>query len=94
MRYAKTDTEVEIIRHAATLAEKVHEIVIDELRAGDVSTELELVHSGLEQSMSDAWHDILDVLNSNPEARNLRTAALILAINKIARAYMALGIFP
>jgi glutamate dehydrogenase (NAD(P)+) len=55
--------------------------------------ELDLVNSGLEETMVLAYHEILqtrDLLG----LRSLRTAAYVNAINRVARAYMELGIFP
>jgi glutamate dehydrogenase (NAD(P)+) len=56
--------------------------------------EVNLVHSGLEESMIAATHEIMEIWNSNPEIPDMRTAAYVSAINKVATSYMALGIFP
>ncbi|MEP7327105.1 MAG: Glu/Leu/Phe/Val dehydrogenase [Gemmatimonadota bacterium] len=56
--------------------------------------EEDLVNSGLEETMSTAFQQIREVHTNNPEIPDLRTAALALAIEKIARSYMELGIFP
>jgi glutamate dehydrogenase (NAD(P)+) len=55
--------------------------------------EEDLVNSGLEETMSVAWRQIRDVQRKYP-ASDLRTAAFISAIDKIAVSYMELGIFP
>jgi glutamate dehydrogenase (NAD(P)+) len=55
--------------------------------------EEELVNSGLEETMSVAWHQIRDVQRKHPKS-DLRTAAFVSAIDKIAVSYMELGIFP
>jgi glutamate dehydrogenase (NAD(P)+) len=55
--------------------------------------EEDLVNSGLEETMSVAWHQIRDVQRKHLKS-DLRTAAFISAIDKIAVSYMELGIFP
>lgn len=58
------------------------------------ASELEIVHSGLEDTMISAYHEIREVKNSKKEIDTLRTAALIGAINKIAISYQTLGVWP
>jgi glutamate dehydrogenase (NAD(P)+) len=55
--------------------------------------EEDLVNSGLEETMSVAWHQIRDAQRKHPMT-DLRTAAFISAIDKIAVSYLELGIFP
>ncbi len=57
-------------------------------------TELELVVSGLEDTMIRSYHEIREIKMSNKKIDNLRTAAFVGSINKIAVSYMNLGIFP
>jgi glutamate dehydrogenase (NAD(P)+) len=56
--------------------------------------ELDLVNSGLEETMIQAYHEIRETRNKDKKIPDLRTAAFVTAIDKIATAYMALGIFP
>ncbi|MBS1591315.1 MAG: Glu/Leu/Phe/Val dehydrogenase, partial [Bacteroidetes bacterium] len=56
--------------------------------------EVDLVHSGLEESMITATREIMDIWHSNPEIPDMRTAAYVNAINKVATSYSELGIFP
>ena len=56
--------------------------------------EAELVASGLEDTMIDAYHQIRTVQESYDSKPDLRTAAFICSINKIALCYEELGIFP
>ena len=51
-------------------------------------------HSGLEETMITAYREIIATQRRTPEVRNLRTAALVTTIDKIARSYLELGIFP
>jgi len=56
--------------------------------------ELDLVNSGLEETMINAYHVLRDTRASHPGVPDLRTAAFLTAIHKVARDYMELGIFP
>ena len=56
--------------------------------------EVDLVYSGLEETMISATHEIMNVWKSNPDIPDMRTAAYVVAINKVGTAYAELGIFP
>ena len=56
--------------------------------------EVDLVHSGLEETMITATREIMDIWKANPAIPDMRTAAYISAINKVATSYAELGIFP
>ena len=56
--------------------------------------EVDLVNSGLEETMITAYQHIHEVWKSDPRIPDLRTAAFVDAIDKIAVSYMELGIFP
>lgn len=56
--------------------------------------EVDLVYSGLEETMINATHEIMKAWNDNPEIPDMRTAAYVVAINKVATSYAELGIFP
>jgi len=56
--------------------------------------EQDLVYSGLEETMITSYQQIRQILKSNPKIDNLRTAAFINAIDKVAACYAELGIFP
>ena len=56
--------------------------------------ELTVVNSGLEDILVVAYHEIRDTLRRRPEMRTLRIAAFANAIEKVARAYLSLGVFP
>jgi glutamate dehydrogenase (NAD(P)+) len=55
--------------------------------------EEDLVHSGLEETMVVAYHQIRDIEKSLG-IDDLRTASFVTAIKKIAISYQELGIFP
>jgi len=56
--------------------------------------EVDLVYSGLEETMSTATREIMDVWKANPQIPDMRTAAFVVAINKVGTSYAELGIFP
>ncbi len=56
--------------------------------------EEDLVNSGLEETMVTAYNEIRDTRKRHRGVEDLRTAAFICAIQKIAESYLALGIFP
>ena len=58
------------------------------------ANELDIVNSGLEETMAAAYHEIQETRRRYPGMQNLRTAAFFNAIEKVARAYIELGIFP
>ncbi len=56
--------------------------------------EEDLVNSGLEETMIDALNEIYEIRRRHKNQVDLRTAAFINAIDKVALSYMELGIFP
>lgn len=56
--------------------------------------EVDLVHSGLEETMITATREIMEIWKNNPEIPDMRTAAYVCAINKVGTSYAELGIFP
>jgi glutamate dehydrogenase (NAD(P)+) len=56
--------------------------------------EVDLVYSGLEETMITATHEIMNEWKNNSQIPDMRTAAYVVAINKVATSYAELGIFP
>lgn len=56
--------------------------------------EIDLVNSGLEETMCSAYDDVRQTLLEHDGVSDLRTAAFIGAIDRIAVSYAQLGIFP
>ncbi|MEK6553030.1 MAG: Glu/Leu/Phe/Val dehydrogenase [Bacteroidota bacterium] len=56
--------------------------------------EIDLVNSGLEETMINAYHDIRNTLVQNKNIKDLRTAGFVNSINKVGESYLSLGIFP
>lgn len=85
---------------AAKILEEIEELTskkVDEKNRSFIkhgADEIDLVHSGLEETMINATKEVMDVWESNPEIPDMRTAAYVVAINKVATTYAELGIFP
>jgi len=58
------------------------------------ASELELVNSGLEETMIRAYHEIREIRLMHPKIEDLRTAAFVGSIDKVAISYMNMGIWP
>jgi glutamate dehydrogenase (NAD(P)+) len=56
--------------------------------------ELDLVRSGLEDTMIGAYDTIMELWAEKPEIQSMRTAAFVVALKKIGSDYAMLGIFP
>jgi glutamate dehydrogenase (NAD(P)+) len=68
----------------------------DELRRSlrHGANEEDIVNSGLEETMIVAYSGIRETLKNTPALGDLRAAAFRTAIDKIARSYLELGVFP
>ncbi len=66
----------------------------DDLRTDVVkgSTEIDLVRSGLEEKMREGYKNIHEKYHSDKKIKDFRTAAMVIAIKKIADAYRYMGI--
>ncbi len=56
--------------------------------------EVDLVYSGLEQTMIEATREIMSCWKANDQIPDMRTAAYVVAIDKVGTSYAELGIFP
>lgn len=56
--------------------------------------EIDLVRSGLEETMVTAYQQIREVQIRKPAVADLRSAAFVSALNKVASDYLNMGIFP
>jgi glutamate dehydrogenase (NAD(P)+) len=76
----------------ATTGKQVSAKIREEIIHGP--EEADLVYSGLEETMITATHEIMAAWKANPEIPDMRTAAYLVAINKVGTSYAELGIFP
>ena len=56
--------------------------------------EIDLVNSGLEETMITAYRQIHEQWTRDSRIKDLRTAAFLTALHKVATTYLELGIFP
>src|SRR5262249_40871003 len=56
--------------------------------------EIDLVNSGLEETMIGAYRQIRELMRQDTRGTDLRTAAVLNALRKVATTYLELGIFP
>ena len=56
--------------------------------------EVDMVNSGLEETMAEAYQEIRNARLTVKGCSDLRTAAYAVAINKVATSYLELGVFP
>ena len=56
--------------------------------------EVDLVRSGLEETMINSYQQFIQVYKRRKNITDLRTAAFVCALNKVANDYTTLGVFP
>ncbi|MEO6165955.1 MAG: Glu/Leu/Phe/Val dehydrogenase [Chitinophagales bacterium] len=56
--------------------------------------EEDLVNSGLEDTMINAYHQVRNKWKQNARIKDMRTAAFVVAVDKVASSYTTLGIWP
>ncbi|RPD38975.1 Glu/Leu/Phe/Val family dehydrogenase [Chitinophaga barathri] len=61
---------------------------------GHGADEVDLVYSGLEETMITALHEVREKSLEHKKIKDMRTAAYVCAIDKVGVAYEQLGIFP
>jgi glutamate dehydrogenase (NAD(P)+) len=80
----------------AALEELTGKKLTPEMRAMVVhgAREEDIVYSGLEETMATAFHEIAERMLRDDRITTLRTSAFAIAIEKVAQAYLELGVFP
>jgi glutamate dehydrogenase (NAD(P)+) len=76
----------------ALTGKEVDNTVKDHILKG--ADEVDLVYSGLEETMITSLKDILHTMAEHPDITDMRTAAFVLGIKKVGMSYRELGIFP
>jgi glutamate dehydrogenase (NAD(P)+) len=77
------------------LLEDTTRVKIDKARFEKIAKgadEIDLVRSGLEETMINAYNDIREIAMA--KNIDLRTAAFVNAVQKIGSDYLSMGIFP
>jgi glutamate dehydrogenase (NAD(P)+) len=91
-RFEQSSTEALIESMAEAVGSKLDKKKLEKKVFG--AAEVDLVRSGLEETMINSFQAIYDIYNKIDGVNDLRTAAYICAIHKIALAYEERGIFP
>ena len=81
-----------IIKAIEQTGNKISEELIEKLSQG--ASEIDLVRSGLDDTMRTAFQKIRERFWSNEKISDYRTAAMVLAIEKIYTSYRNMGIYP
>jgi glutamate dehydrogenase (NAD(P)+) len=90
-RYEESKSET-IIKAIEQTGNKIPQELIEKLSQG--ASELDLVRSGLDDTMRKAFQEIRDRYWANNNIDSYRTAAMALAIEKIYTSYRTIGIYP
>lgn len=99
IRFGRMDRRLEEFRGqriVSALEELTGKQVSPELRQ-ELSTgadELALVRSGLDDTMRLAYQEISDIYHGNHAVDDFRMAAFVVALTKIGRTYLDMGVFP
>ncbi len=97
IRYGRLDKRIDLAKRA-NLVEAIEGLVSSKFPDRDKlvreTDELDLVNSGLEETMITAFGEIVEIRNRRRSVTDLRTAAYISAIEKVGTTYLELGIFP
>ena len=98
IRFGRMERRLEELRGARTVkaleeatGKKLPEWASKELVHG--AEEIDLVRSGLDDSMRSAWQQIREVREANGKIKDYRVAAFAIALQKIARSYIDSGIY-
>ena len=57
------------------------------------ASEIDLVRSGLDDTMRQAYQEMKETLMGNERVGDLRTSAYVIAVEKISRSYLDIGIY-
>ena len=82
--------------HIASMLEELTGLKISDGMRKSVAhgaDELDLVRSGLDDTMRSAYQQIHETLHSHDQINDLRTACYVTSITKIARSYMEIGVY-
>ncbi len=87
--------ELQSRQYADMLEEVTNKKIPDEKRKKLIrgAIEIDLVRSGLDDTMRLAYQEIREALLSNKKIHDLRTASFVISIKKIASSYLDIGVF-
>jgi glutamate dehydrogenase (NAD(P)+) len=90
-RYEEKQNEL-MIKAIEQTGKKVSKQLIEKLSRG--ASEIDLVRSGLDDTMRKTFQEVCERFWSNEKITDYRTAAMVLAIEKIYTSYRTMGIYP
>jgi glutamate dehydrogenase (NAD(P)+) len=90
-RYEERQNEL-MIKAIEQTGKKVSKQLIEKLSRG--ASEIDLVRSGLDDTMRKTFQEVCERFWSNEKITDYRTAAMVLAIEKIYTSYRTMGIYP
>jgi len=90
-RYEESKNE-KLIQAIEGAGHKVPQALAEQICMG--SEEIDLVRSGLDDTMRKAWQEIRERFWSHEEIHSYRIAAMSLAIEKIHNSYRTMGVYP
>ena len=90
-RYEERQNEL-MIKAIEQTGKKVSKQLIEKLSRG--ASEIDLVRSGLDDTMRKTFQEVCERFWSNDKITDYRTAAMVLAIEKIYTSYRTMGIYP
>ena len=98
IRFGRMERRFDELRgqHLITAIESLTQQTAPEwIRDGIVhgADELDLVRSGLDDTMRMAYREISDTRKESKKIKDFRTAAYVVAVNKIARSYLDIGVY-
>ncbi|HEX9427988.1 MAG TPA: Glu/Leu/Phe/Val dehydrogenase [Candidatus Polarisedimenticolia bacterium] len=99
IRYGRMEKRLDEIHRSKVVdtIEQTTKMTVPDAQRRELSKgadEIDLVNSGLEGTMQNAYREIREALAGDSRLGDLRTAAFAVAIKKVARAYTELGVFP
>jgi len=94
-RMQKRHDETQGAQIASMLEELTGNTISDSLKKSVAhgADELDLVRSGLDDTMRTAYQQIRETLKGNENITDLRTASYVTSITKIARSYLDIGVY-
>ena len=97
IRFGRMERRFDEMRgqHLITAMESLTEKGVPEWMRKEIirgADELDLVRSGLDDTMRNAYQELSETLRSNDNIQDFRTAAYVVAIRKIARSYFDIGV--
>lgn len=83
-------------QHLITAMESITNATVPDWIKNEIvrgADELDLVRSGLDDTMRMAYQELSTVMKENDKIKDFRTAAYVVAVNKISRSYLDIGVY-